>query len=437
MSQPSAAASSSNAQSSSPLSLPPLPTSTRDTALPSLLSHFLLLHAHRATAYTTFHQSFQKFLTRTKEESQTEEREKERKEKERRFLEQQEAKARADKVKAQVASEDGSTGSDNASSTPPPVSALRSIADGNAAAVAASNLSPEVEFQLQCQRTMAEFQQISAAVRQVIATLNSMDESTCNPASTPIFHSPSHYASMLSRLQQYEKSKLEVSVHSQMIQHRHLARANPSKHGHLHEHQHHAHAATDCKGKVIGRIQQQKMKRSNGLSGVAEEEGDEGETHESGDTSAAAAGIDPSDAQELSDNAQPFARHLSALLSHSAFETNSPFLFPPSGTQPSEAVRAGWEAEEQAKEFRKQINQTSTSTSLASTHSHAPSASTLTPLSEQDIEAYESELRSLRAREGELIEQINDICEEIREEVMEWREEMEDEQGEGEGEGDE
>lgn len=93
---------------------------------------------------------------------------------------------------------------------------------------------------------------------------------------------------------------------------------------------------------------------------------------------------------------EPFTRHLSALLSDTAFHSNSPFLFPPSGAYPQLTITQLPDA--------------------TPTHAATPF------VTEQQREEYEAELKTLKRQEGEVIQSINEILEEVRLETMEGKE---------------
>lgn len=259
--------------------------------------------------------------------------------------------------------------------------------------------NPEKIFQRLCVEMMKEFQDISSEVRQIITRLAAV---VVEP-STGLTPSHRHFASLLAQLQQLERLKFELTVHQQMLHNQHYVTMHPRAHGQLSEHSHHVHSVTDAHGRVREHPSHCKRKGQHAhgggggeLNSIHEDEADDGD----GD---GAGSID--DGQELSDNAQPFTRHLSALLSDTAFQSDAPyFLFPPSGAAPTQV--------------------------LPPLPTHADGESTLhAHLSEDAITKFENEVAELKSQENEVVSKINEIIEEIRMEVMDQEAGEEDEEG--------
>jgi hypothetical protein len=267
-------------------------------------------------------------------------------------------------------------------------------------------VNPERTFQQLCIVTMREFQAISAEVRAVIAELVSgsdtatgasaiSDASAAAALSAP---SRAHFAARLAALQQLEKLKLELTIHQQMLHNQHYVAQHPRAHGQLQEHSHHVHSVTDKFGRV--RVHPSHAHAANGKSGlgaIGEDEACDGDHEHDHSHAHAPLPSVSADAQELSDNAQPFTRHLSALLSDTAFQSDSPFLFPPSGAAPKRVLAP-----------------------LPAAAGSGGSGSTLHPaLSAEAQERFEREVSELRAQERDVVERINEIIEEARMEVVE------------------
>lgn len=349
-----------------------MPAVDPPTDVLSLLHQFLSLQSRRSSAYSEFRSGFRRFLD-TREAWEAEE--------------QAETEKRSKESTTLVKEATNNNSSNSSSSTDavdgvPSVSAedratLAAIEAGNAADRRRAN--PEIIFQQLCARTMTEFQSVSADVRAVIASLSGYGSS-----------SGSRFATLLSSLQQLEKLKLEVTIHQQMLHNQQYVLAHPRAHGQLQEHSHHVHSVTDKHGRV------------------REHPSHHGHAHQHGGLTSVGEDEDEADAQELRDNGQPFTRHLSALLSETAFQTDSPFLFPPSGAAPITHTHAAHDAE---------------------TDAHTP---TLQPhISAEVQEKYESEVHALRLQEIDVVEQINEIIEEIRIETIDQQEgEDEDEDAE-------
>jgi hypothetical protein len=382
-------ASSSSAAAAAPAPAPFVLPST----LPSLLLHFLSLQSRRSRVYSTFRSGFQSFLVSRAAHEQAEADDLERKRKESTQLVKQVQQAKSGVVESIVkhtSDESKSGGSGSALPSPPTSSVdaqdlqtLKSIAAANDAQRKARP-NPEQVFQQLCADTMQAFQAVSLEVRAVIAKLNTLASAEAIA-----------FAKQLGQLQQLEKQKLELTIHQQMLQNQQYVLAHPRAHGQLQEHAHHVHSVTDAQGRVRQHPTHAHAHGhahgSHGLEAVGEDE------------------MDPEEAQELADNAQPFTRHLSALLSDTAFQTDAPhFLFPPSGKAPEKV---------------------DTATPVAP-GSAAP-ASTLAPaISEAQIAAYLEEMSSLRSQEAAVVQGINDILEEVRMETMEEAEEEEEEEEE-------
>jgi hypothetical protein len=379
-SSPAAATPAAAASVPAPIVLP--------STLPSLLLHFLSLQSRRSQTYSTFHSGFKLFLAEREEWEQEEQEELERKRKESTQLVKQVQQAKSGVVESLVkhSSEESKSDPDQQQLKSLPTSSVDAQDLQTLKAIAAANdaqrkarPNPEQVFQKLCAETMQAFQAASLEVRAVIAKLQSL-------------HSPdaTAFAKQLGQLQQYEKQKLELTIHQQMLQNQQYVLAHPRAHGQLQEHAHHVHSVTDAQGRVRqhpkhAHAHDSHAHGAHGLEAVGEDE------------------IDPEDAQEFADNAQPFTRHLSALLSDTAFQTDAPhFLFPPSGRAPEKVDTA--------------LPGTST-----------PPSSTLAPaISEAQITAYLEEMASLREQEIQVVQGINGILEEVRMETMEEVEEDDD-----------
>lgn len=323
-----------------------------------LLQHFLALQSTRSTVYSRFKGAFKTFLTEREE-----------------FEQQQaaEAEKRAGRSTVMEKAESKHADGESASSS---VTTLADLTDANATSRAPLQ-NPEKQFQLVCVEVMKEFQRVSMEVRVVIATLQAQPTSTVTAAvAVAAVVAPStHFATLLQTLQQLEKGKLELTIHQQMLHNQRYVLAHPQQHGQLHEHKHHVHSVTDATGRVREHPGHKHAKGTGGLGAVSED------------------GSECCEDQELADNAQPFTRHLSALLSDTAFATQSPFLFPPSGAAPPLASDA------------------------AASSSPSADASTLHAHSEHE-DTFDRDMEELRVAENETIERINDIIEELRQFVM-------------------
>lgn len=226
-----------------------------------------------------------------------------------------------------------------------------------------------------------------------IATANARAEAAAPPNPERVFQELC--ARIMREFQmQLEKRKLELCVQGQLLRNHQYVLAHPRAHGQLREHHHHSHdTTTDCQGRVL-----KKKKKRLALEGVAEE----GEDEEK-DDDAAESDEDAELRQEIEDNRQPFTRHLSNLLSQSALHADSPFLFHPSGAAPPE--------------FQPEPLQ--------------PLDHTHPDLDEKARQAFEDQLRELRAQEGELVQAINEILEEVKMETMDGEDVDEGEEADG------
>jgi ribosomal protein S18 acetylase RimI-like enzyme len=341
----------------------------------------------------------------------------------------------------------GHSSTDDASAPQPKT--LADMREASEAQERALSVSPEQVFQRVCIEVMAEFQAVSKQVRAVIdaflqqalAAVTASTSAAANPsAAAAALSSPTagasarHWSSRLQALQQLEKLKLELTIHQQMLRNSAYVRAHPAQHGQVHEHHHHHphYAHTDARGRLKALAPGNKKKKKartqqppNGLERVSEDGVDEGgEEHKHADgephTHAHSDDDDASgddDEQEFADNAQPFTRHLSALLSDSAHQNDSPFLFPPS------------EAFPRTKEQLAAIAAAPPSAAAAS----SSCAGGQGPVSAEEIARGEEELAELRAQEHAVLQSINDILEEVREEIMDAEEEEEDGEEDEEG----
>ena len=331
-----------------------------------LLRTFLTLQSRRSETYAAFRAGFRTFMSDREAYEHSEEE-----------ANQKRAKTSTVMQKVGESHANGTSKSGAASSTlpiardlttPEDRATLQAIDEENQAA-AASQPNPEHVFQKLCITIMKDFQTISLEVRRVIAQLVALSS---NPSNLGLDAGEStRFASLLTTLQQLEKLKLELTIHQQMLHNQHYVMLHPRAHGQLQEHQHHIHSVTDDHGRVREHPSHSHS-HAHDLTSIAEDE------------------------QELADNAQPFTRHLSALLSDTAFQSDAPFfLFPPSGAAPKKVLAPLPEMK----------------------------SNTLKPhLSEAEQEKYENEVAELRDQEGDVIEKINEILEEVRMEVMEQEE---------------
>ena len=344
-----------------------------------LLPHFLALQATRSTVYARFKSAFKTFLT------------------EREVFEQQQVAEAEKRAGRSTVMEKSNSSADG----PAASSSVTTLADLTDASAASRDplADPEKQFQRVCVEVMKEFQRVSSEVRGVIAALQAQPTSAVAATATAGALAPSaHFAALLQTLQRLEKGKLELTIHQQMLHNQRYVLAHPQQHGQLHEHSHHVHSITDAKGRIRehpGHRHAHAKKGAGGLGAVSEdgpecsEDHDHDHEHEHDRSE---------EDQELADNAQPFTRHLSALLSDTAFATQSPFLFPPSGAAPPLA-----------------------SDSAAASSSSADSSTLHAHVEHEDT--FDADMEELRLAENDTIEQINEIIEEVRQFVMDESEE--------------
>jgi len=388
----------------------PVPSSLASLSELGLLREFQdNAQSRRMACYSRFHLAFRTFMSEREgwDQAQSE-------------LRDRDSREGSMMLKGGMGASASSSSSSDAESAPKTLADMRAASEAQERALASqpSKLSPEQTFQRVCMEVMTEFQQVSKQVRSVIdaflqralAAQAGSDKAAAAP-SPAAAASARHWSSRLSSLQQLEKLKLELTIHQQMLRNSLYVRAHPQQHGQVHEHEHHHHphyAHTDARG-TLKALKKKKKAAMASVSEDAEEGGDE-HKHEEGDSE-----HDDDDAQELADNAQPFTRHLSALLSDTAHQTDSPFLFPPSGAFP------------RGKEELAAIAAAPTAGVSCSDDAGSSSA-----ISAAELARAEEELQDLRTQEAELLVSINDILEEIREAIMELQEEEGEEEEEGE-----
>jgi hypothetical protein len=332
-------------------------------SIAQLLRQFQTVQGIRMETYSRFRTAFRTFMD------------------ERAEWEEQQVKSAAQRAKESTLLLKGGSTSVSAGSDSSDVT----LADVHARADAAkkNEISPEISFQRVCMEVMATFQQVSKDVRSIIDTLLQRATSTTNTDDSSSTQSR-HWCSLLQSLQQLEKLKLELTIHQQMLLNQHYVLLHPQQHGQVHEHHHHIHSVTDAHGRIRQHPSHTHTHAHGGLPSVCE------------------SGVEYD--QELEDNAQPFTRHLSALLSDTAHATNSPFLFPPSGAAPPARTIDSLPA-------------------APSTHGQQT-----VKLSAEQEEQHETEMLSLREQEHAVIGRINEILEEVREEVMEDAKEGEEDE---------
>jgi GNAT superfamily N-acetyltransferase len=340
----------------------------------SLLRHFQHAQSTRMSAYATFRNSFRQFMA------------------EREVWEEEQAKVAERRAKESTLMLKGGMTAPAAADSSSAPATLASIREAQELAERSQPQppSPERVFQRVCVDVMAQFQAVSKEVRGIIDALLAVALGGVNPASvdpaavaaaaplaSPAAAEARHWSVLLQNLQQLEKLKLELTIHQQMLHNQRYVLAHPQAHGQVHEHSHHIHSVTDAHGRVRQHPRHPHSHPHSDLAHISED-------------------------QELEDNAQPFTRHLSALLSDTAHATQSPFLFPPSGAAPS--------------------------SSKPEDSSAVPSAgATLKPeRSEEAEETFRAEVNDLREQEGSVVQKINDILAEVREAVMEEAEDEEE-----------